>query len=83
MTRRLHTADEWERVWVSGDAWNHLMLWNPLPPQRQPLLELVAADMDLQYWNRGEPFRVDAAGGAYMPLFGMCAVSERPAGARA
>ncbi len=22
------------------------------------------------------------AGGAYMPLFGMCAISERPAGAR-
>jgi hypothetical protein len=48
-------------VWKSGDTWNHLMLWHPYSPQTQPLLELVAIDMGFQYWNVGEPFRVDAA----------------------
>jgi hypothetical protein len=60
-TRVAYSDDEWARVWLNGDAWNHLMLWNPYPPQVQPLLQLVATEMGLQYWNFGEPFRVDAA----------------------
>ncbi len=57
MTRRLYSAEQWERVWKSGDAWNHVMLWNPHPPQTLPVLEMVAIDMGLQYWNVGEPLR--------------------------
>jgi hypothetical protein len=59
--RDAYSDDEWARVWLNGDAWNHLMLWKPYPPQDQPLLQLVATEMGLQYWNVGEPFRVDAA----------------------
>jgi hypothetical protein len=59
--RNAYSDGEWVRVWLNGDAWNHLMLWNPYPPQAQPLLQLVATEMKLQYWNIGEPFRVDAA----------------------
>lgn len=51
---------QWRGIWPDGHAWNCLMLWNPSPPQTRPLLEMVADAMGLNYWNVGEPFRVDA-----------------------
>jgi hypothetical protein len=60
-TRLMYSKEEWKHVWDSNEAWNHLMLWNPDPPQVRPLLELVADEMGFEYWNKGEPFRIDAA----------------------
>jgi hypothetical protein len=58
VARSMFSNVKWEALWT--DHWNRFMLWNPLPPQQEPLLAMTAKQMGLMYWDR-EPFRLDAA----------------------
>ena len=56
--KTLFSPEDWKTIWTTH--WNRFMLWNPAPPQSEPVLGITAEKMGLVYWDR-EPFRVDAA----------------------